>query len=58
MAFGAVSMMVGLVVDLLGFAIYLERMAFGPVLMIVLLVNSLVGVVSRSLRVVLRIRLS
>jgi hypothetical protein len=58
MAFGAVSMMVGLVVDLLGFAIYLERMAFGSVLMMVLLVNGLVGVVSRSLRVVLRIRLS
>jgi hypothetical protein len=50
-------MIVGLVTNLLGVAIYLEDMAFGTVPMIVGLVTNLLGVALHDLCLVLQFRL-
>jgi len=57
MAFGAVSMILGPVIDLLGVVIYLKRMAFGAVLMIVGPGIDLLGVAFHDLRLFLGFRL-
>jgi hypothetical protein len=57
MAFGAVSMIVGPGIDLLGVVIYLKRMAFGAVLMIVGPGIDLLGVAFHDLRLFLGFRL-